>query len=68
MKDVQWMRDNELLELAQGAYEKGVSIKDAKAKFHANNWMIDGKTIYWKKWVAMYYSCERSKDVKNYWS
>ena len=68
MSKVKWMSNEELQVLAKGAFDAGVSLKDAKAKFHAGNWEIDGKTIYWKKFCAMWYSCERSKDINSYWS
>ncbi len=67
-KKIKWMSNDELQVLAKGAYDAKIDLKTAKKRFEDANWEIDGKSIYWKKFCAMWYSCERSKDIKNYWS
>jgi len=65
---VYWLSDSELESLVISAIEANVSLDAAIKKMADDQYIVDGKQVYVKKFAAAYHKMNRSVTVKHYFS
>ena len=63
---VLWLSDSELHVLAQGAVDSGMDLDKVLARLKASQYVVNGKQVYTRKFVAMYYEIVGSDDVAGF--